>query len=155
MWCAIRWRNSMTRYQTSKKQRFNAMGNSARAPGGDVAALCGQQSSDVTSVPVQHIQDVVQPNEQQQQAAFAALKEASRGVADHLQASCPAQVPQTPVGRLDAVKTRLQAMVDAMNTIRPKLQAFYSSLSDEQKARFNTMGPQTASAGTEQQGSNR
>jgi hypothetical protein len=42
------------------------------------------------------------------------------------------------VERLDAVKTRLQAMVDAMNTIRPKLQAFYASLSDDQKARFNT-----------------
>jgi LTXXQ motif family protein len=64
-------------------------------------------------------------------------------------------VPQTPVGRLDAVKTRLEAMVDAMNTIRPKLQAFYSSLRDEQKARFNTMGPQNASAATQQHGSNR
>jgi hypothetical protein len=38
-------------------------------------------------------------------------------------------------------------MVDAMNTIRPKLQAFYASLSDDQKARFNTMAPpQNASA---------
>jgi hypothetical protein len=51
------------------------------------------------------------------------------------------------VERLDAVKTRLQAMVDAMNTIRPKLQAFYASLSDDQKGRFNTMAPpQNASA---------
>ncbi len=40
-------------------------------------------------------------------------------------------------------------MVDAMNAILPKLQAFYSSLSDEQKARFNTMAPQNASAATE------
>ena len=63
-------------------------------------------------------------------------------------------MPQAPVERLDAVKTRLQAMVDAMNTIRPKLQAFYTSLSDDQKARFNTMAPpQNASATT--QGSNR
>jgi hypothetical protein len=141
-----------------QKQRFNAMGNSARAgapPGGDIAALCGQQSSDVTSVPVQHIQDVVQPNGQQQQDAFAALKETSRGAAEHLQASCPAQVPQTPTGRLDAVKTRLQSMVEAMNAIRPILQTFYSSLSDEQKARFNTMAPQNASTATKQQGSNR
>jgi hypothetical protein len=49
--------------------------------------------------------------------------------------------------RLDAVKTRLQAMVDAMSAIRPKLQSFYASLSDDQKARFNTMAPpQNASA---------
>ncbi len=28
-----------------------------------------------------------------------------------------------------------------MNTIRPKLQDFYASLNDEQKAKFNIMGP--------------
>ena len=45
-------------------------------------------------------------------------------------------------------------MVYAMNTIRPKLQAFYTSLSDDQKARFNTMAPpQNVSAAT--RGSNR
>ena len=67
---------------------------------------------------------------------MAALKLASRDTTDQLRASCLSQVPQTPVERLDAVKTRLQAMVDAMNTIRPKLEAFYTSLSDDQKARF-------------------
>jgi hypothetical protein len=45
------------------------------------------------------------------------------------------------VARLDAVKTRLTAMVEAMKTVRPKLADFYASLNDEQKARFNTMGP--------------
>jgi len=139
-----------------QKERFNAMGNSVSggAPArGDIAALCSQQSGDVTSVPVQHIQEVVQPKEPQQ-AAFAALKDASRQAADHLRASCPTQVPQTPVGRLDAIKSRLQAMVDAMDVIRPKLQAFYSSLTDEQKARFN-VAPQNASVATGRQGSNR
>jgi hypothetical protein len=50
-------------------------------------------------------------------------------------------MPQTQVERLDAVATRLNAMVEAMNTVRPKLQAFYNALSDEQKAKFNIMGP--------------
>ena len=59
-------------------------------------------------------------------------------------------MPQTPVARLDAVKTRLQAMADAINIIRPKLQAFYASLSDEQKARFNTMGPPPQNASAQQ-----
>ena len=57
-------------------------------------------------------------------------------------------MPQTPVARLDAVKARLSAMVDALKTIRPKLEDFYALLNDEQKARFNTIGPppQAASA---------
>jgi LTXXQ motif family protein len=139
-----------------QKQRFENLGSSkGRAPaGGDVAALCSQQSGAATNLPIQRIEQVVQLNDQQQQDAFAALKQASRDTAAQLQASCPSQVPQAPVERLDAVKTRLQAMVDAMNTVRPKLQAFYSSLSDDQKARFNTMAPpQNASAAT--QGTNR
>ena len=120
-----------------QRQRFDAMGNTGNghaAVGGNIAALCGQQSGDVADLPVQRIEQVVQPNGQQQQQAFDALKQASRDAAQQLQSSCPAQVPQTPVARLDAVKTRLQAMVDAMNTVRPKLHAFYASLGDEQKA---------------------
>ena len=140
-----------------QRQRFDAMGNTGNgraAAGGNIAALCSQQSGDVSDLPVQRIEQVVQPNGQQQQQAFDALKQASRDAAQQLQSSCPAQVPQTPVARLDAVKTRLQAMVDAMNTVRPKLHAFYASLSDEQKARFNTMGPppRSASSTPEQKG---
>jgi hypothetical protein len=140
-----------------QRQRFENMGSrdKGQAPaGGDIAALCSRQSGDATNLPIRRIEQVVQPADQQQQEVFAALKRASRDSADQLQASCPSQVPQTPVERLDAARTRLQAMVNAMNTIRPELQAFYASLSDDQKARFNTMAPpQNASAAT--QGSNR
>jgi hypothetical protein len=37
------------------------------------------------------------------------------------------------------------------NDISPKLQAFYNALSDEQKARFNTMGPIKNASATKQQ----
>jgi hypothetical protein len=152
-----------------QRQRFDAIGNTRgntrlgntgngrAAAGGNVAALCSQQSGDVTDLPVQRIEQVVQPNGEQQQQAFAALKQASRDAAQQLQSSCPAQLPQTPVARLEAAKARLQAMVEAMNAVRPKLQAFYASLNDEQKARFNTMGPpqQSASSTPEQKGNGR
>jgi len=133
---------------------MGSRGKGQAPAGGDVAALCSQHSGDATNLPIQRIEQVVQPNSQQQQDAFAALKQASRHTADQLQASCPSQAPHTPLERLDAVKTRLQAIIDAMNSIRSKLQAFYASLSDDQKARFNTMAPpQNAAAAT--QGSNR
>jgi len=140
-----------------QKQRFENMGSDSkgRAPArGDITALCSQQSGAATNLPIQRIEQVVQLNDQHQQDAFAALKQASRDTAAQLQASCPSHVPQAPVERLHAIKTRLQAMVDAMNTIRPKLQAFYTSLGDDQKARFNTMAPPQNAAATTQ-GSNR
>ena len=88
---------------------------------------------------MQRIEQEVRPNTQQQNA-LADLKKASEDAASDLQASCPTQMPRTPVARLDAVATRLKAMADAMTSLRPKLENFYASLSDEQKANFNTMG---------------
>jgi LTXXQ motif family protein len=42
------------------------------------------------------------------------------------------------------MNNRLDAMAQATKTLRPTLAAFYASLSDEQKAQFNSMGQQTA-----------
>jgi hypothetical protein len=128
-----------------QKQRLEALGKSEHkgsqngANTSNLAALCGKDEN-FAKVPTQRIEEVVQPNAQQQ-AAFNELTTTSQTVAEQLQSSCPTEMPQTPVARLDAVNTRLEAMIAAMNTIKPKLAAFYDSLSDDQKARFNTMGP--------------
>ena len=50
-------------------------------------------------------------------------------------------VPKSPVARLDTVETRLNAMTGAIKSVRPDFQNFYASLNDEQKAKFNTIGP--------------
>ena len=76
----------------------------------------------------------MKPTEQQQDA-LEKLKAASTEAASQLQASCPAQSPQTPLDRFDAVGKRLNAMAAAIKTVRPALADFYSSLTDEQKAR--------------------
>ena len=137
-----------------QRQKFDDMnsasaGRHKTAPQ-DLASLCGPQPGDVTALPVQRIQQVVQPDAQQQ-GAFDDLKKESQDIAAKLQGSCPAQMPKTPVARLDAVKTRLTAMVDAINSVRPKLETFYASLSDEQKAKFNTMGPPKSAADSQGQ----
>jgi hypothetical protein len=97
---------------------------------------------------VQHIEQVVQPTAQQQ-SAFDDLKKATQQASDQLQSSCPTAVPQSPVARLDTVETRLKAMAGAIGSIRPSLENFYASLNDEQKARFNMMGPAPRAASTQ------
>jgi hypothetical protein len=42
------------------------------------------------------------------------------------------------------MEQRLEAVLQAIDTVRPALTRFYSSLSDEQKARFDRMGRQQA-----------
>ena len=41
---------------------------------------------------------------------------------------------------------RLDATLQAVQTVRPPLERFYASLNDEQKERFNLLGPQNAGA---------
>jgi len=50
--------------------------------------------------------------------------------------------PATPPSRLEAEGKRLQALLQAVETVQPALADFYASLSDDQKARFNGMGRQ-------------
>jgi ABC-type transporter MlaC component len=128
-----------------QRRQFNAINGSTEGATGNMATLCSQQAGSFINLPVQRIEQVVQPTAQQQ-SAFDDLKKAAQKAGDQLQSSCPTAVPKSPVARLDTVETRLGAMVDAIEAVRPNLKNFYASLSDEQKARFNLMGPPPKSA---------
>jgi hypothetical protein len=136
-----------------QRQRFNAMnGSTEGAPSaGNMVAACSPQGGSFVDLPVQRIEQVVQPTAQQQ-SAFNDLKNATQKASDQLQSSCPSAVPKLPVARVDTVATRLTAMADALKSVRPGLQNFYASLSDEQKARFNTIGPPPKATSSPQQG---
>ena len=134
-----------------RRQRFAALGaapaerTNRRGFGSDndLAALCSRRAEGFTQLPAQRVEQVVRPT-QQQLDGFDRLKSASIEAANQLQTSCPSQMPQTPLDRFDAVEKRLSAMDVAMKTVRPALASFYDLLDDEQKARFNTLGPPAA-----------
>ena len=137
--------NSLSEEQ---RQRFAALGTASDprtnrrrpASGNDLAALCSSRTEGFTQLPVERIEQAVKPT-QEQRDAFTRLKIASTEAANQLQASCPTQTPQSPMDRFDALGKRLGAMAEAIKTVRPALVSFYGSLTDEQKARFNTLGP--------------
>ena len=109
----------------------------------NLASLCSDQATNFTRLPAQRIEEVVKPTGQQQ-SALEKLKQTSENAADALRASCPTQTAEAPVARLDEMHNRLDTMVQAAKNLRPTLATFYASLSDEQKAQFNTMGQQNA-----------
>jgi len=74
-----------------------------------------------------------------QKEALDRLSEATAKGVEGLQAACPNDVPLTPVGRLEAMQHRLEAMLTAAKLVEPALDEFYATLSSEQKARFNTL----------------
>jgi len=78
-----------------------------------------------------------------QLAKFNDLKAASQKARQYLQESCPTSDPVTPTGRLTTMEQRLEAMLEAVRTVKPALDEFYGTLSDEQKARLNALEPLT------------
>jgi hypothetical protein len=132
-----------------QKARFNAIG----APGGEQTAQgknappnpqaeCGQS---VMSFPTDRIEQSLHLSDAQH-AKLEALQAANTKAVDLIKASCPSEPPATPPDRLAAEGKHLQAMLQAVQTIRPPLDGFYNSLSDEQKAHFNTLGRQLFAA---------
>jgi hypothetical protein len=115
------------------------------------ASLCNQQAGSFIDVPVQRIEDVLQPAPEQE-SAFDNLRKATQRAADQLESSCPTEVPQSPMARLDAIETQLKATRDAIKAVRPALENFYASLSDDQKAKFNVLGPVPRAASSQPQG---
>lgn len=126
-----------------QKARFNALGARQQPPAGEKAgqnpqAQCGENA---VAWPGDRIARLVRPDGAQR-AKLDALNAAAANAADTIKAACPSELPSTPPGRLAAEGKRLQAILQAVQTMRPKLDDFYASLSDEQKARFNTIGRQ-------------
>jgi len=117
-----------------------------RRAGGAVAQVCSEQAAGLTDWPIERIAEAVQPDEAQR-AALDNLKDATGQAIAALQSACPDTLPSTPPGRLTAMRTRLEIMLQAVRTIRPALDKFYNSLNDEQKQRFNALdGDQQAQA---------
>ena len=134
-----------------QKARFNAiaLANDPDAAGKDqrdLAKFCDEKAPGVTDLPIDRIGQAVQPTPAQR-AALDELKDASVKAAERLKVSCPTYQTLTPTGRVEAMEKRLEATLDAVKTVGPALVKFYNSLSDEQKARFNSLRSASRPAG--------
>jgi LTXXQ motif family protein len=104
-----------------------------------LAQLCGEDSRDIAGLPIDQIQQAIQPNEAQR-AALDDLANASVKAAQDIRAACPTQIALTAPARLAAMQRRIEAMISAVETVRTPLQKFYDLLNDEQKVRLNALG---------------
>jgi hypothetical protein len=110
----------------------------------NISELCSSQA-EFTNVPAQEIANAVSPNDAQMQE-LEKLKAASAKASDVLRTSCPSTVPDTIDSRLDAAQKRIEALIHAVDTIRPAVRDFFASLTDEQKAALNAQTQSTRSA---------
>jgi hypothetical protein len=101
-----------------------------------VAQMCGEDTKEVAGWPIDRIEQSVSPTEEQRHL-LDDFANASIRASQAIKEACPTTVSFAPTGRLDAMQKRLEGMAEAINMVSPPLDKFYSSLTDEQKARLN------------------
>ena len=102
--------------------------------------LCSNPDKGITAWPFAEITRALRPTSEQR-ALLDQLKTAAAHAADALKNSCSDTYALTPPGRLRAMISRVSATLEAVRMVRPALEAFYNALTDEQRARFNTLSP--------------
>ena len=101
------------------------------------AGMCNPGSGGFAEWRADRIAELVKPTDAQR-ASFDEFKAASIKSAEIMRAACQADVPATIVGRTEAMEKRMETMLQALRAVRPALEAFYATLSDEQKARLDS-----------------
>ncbi|HZP79063.1 MAG TPA: Spy/CpxP family protein refolding chaperone [Pseudolabrys sp.] len=133
-----------------QKAKVNALSAAARqvppgpGPGprqeGLAEANCGPSPAGAFELPVPQIDRTLQLSDPQR-ASLAALQSADAQAGAELLKACAGESAGTPTGRLAAAHQRLDAMLTAIKTVSAALNDFYATLSDEQKAKFEAIGP--------------
>lgn len=115
---------------------------SARESGHSAAGMphfggppCGRAGDRKVARMLDRLERVTQPTEAQR-PLFEKLAEAAAKARDVARAGCPTERAVTPPGRLAAAEKRLDAMLNAVRTVRPAMDEYYASLNEEQKARL-------------------
>src|SRR5260221_593269 len=127
-------------YAGRSTRRGVSAGRNAAANGAErrAAEACSADAAQLTDWPIERISEIVQPTAAQW-AALDELKDTSVKAAQRLETECPAYQTLTPTGRVEAMEKRLDTALGTVKTVGPALVKFYNSLSDEQKARFNSL----------------
>lgn len=99
-------------------------------------AMCSPAAAGFVGWRIDRLESLIKPTDAQR-GKFEELRAASSKASEAMRVACPTDVPATVTGRMEAMEKRLDAMLQAVKTIRAPLEAFYATLSDEQKARLD------------------
>jgi len=118
-------------------------GRAAQPASANFAEWCGNAAPGLTDWPVDDIGAAIEPTGEQRTLLDNLIRVSDKAAQD-LRAACPRTVPVTPIGRLETLEQQLAALGNAVRAVRPALDKFYASLSDDQKERFNELGPKAS-----------
>jgi len=102
--------------------------------------LCNPRMAGLAEWRIEQIERAVKLDDSQHKL-LEHLRAASTKAAEMIATGCPSEIPATVPGRLAFMETRMETMLQAVKLVRPAFDALYNTLSDEQKARVNAVGP--------------
>jgi hypothetical protein len=106
---------------------------------GRSGAMCNPRGAGFAVWRVERVERALKPTDSQR-AALNDLKAASLKAVGTMEAACSGQPPTKLGERLEFMEKRMEAMLQAVKTIRPAFDAFYVSLTNEQKALLDAQG---------------
>jgi hypothetical protein len=131
----------------AQKARLDALADDARKASPSKAALaerCGAARPAAPEWPAADIEQTLRPNDAQR-TALKALQDAGSRADEMLKAACPASdaadEEATAPARLATAERRIDAMQQATGLVLSALEDLYETLSDKQKAQFESIGP--------------
>lgn len=101
--------------------------------------ICTSDAAGFAEWRIARLERALKPTEAQREA-FNNFKKASATASQAVSGSCPVTFPSTATARLEAMEKRMEAMLQAVKTIRPAFDALYATLSDEQKVILDDNG---------------
>lgn len=96
---------------------------------------CDPRSAGFSGWRIARLESALDLNEDQKKK-LEDYKTASAKALDGMVSTCSDKAALTPAGQLEAMEKRLTAQLDAVKAMRTAFDPFYSSLTDEQKARL-------------------
>ena len=99
--------------------------------------MCSPAAAGFAAWRIDRLERLIKPTDAQR-SKFDEFKAASSKAADIMRTACPVDVPATMPGRMEAMEKRMDAMLQAVKSVRPALDAFYATLNSEQKARLDS-----------------
>lgn len=110
-------------------------------PGGHFQRFCALDQSYVATRIANRLSERLKLTDPQK-ASLKDLQDAFVKAAADAKGACTTTADTATVtGRLATETQRTEAMLNLMKAMQPKLEAFYATLDDTQKAAFNEMGP--------------
>lgn len=126
-----------------------------RGPGmwgwSELGGQCSPRMAGFAEWRIERIERAVKPDDAQRKL-LEELRTASTKAAETITAACARDIPPTASARLALMEGRMEAMLQAVKTVRPAFDAFYNALSDEQKKQLDATGPRQWGWGRWRQG---